>query len=220
MSHDPFSNPELAPLAAAVARDDAAEIRRQLERIPADTPGSDGSTLLLAAVSHGRLAAAQALLDGGADPNRPDARGDTAVHAAAFADDPALLAAVLAHGGDPDIANDQTGARPLFSALRGGNPAQLRMLLDAGADPDLADRNRNTALHVAARTNNGAGLLLLLESGATATAANSGGASFQAYYFAFPRNALNARALDERRQVIAWLKAHQVPLEAVVGDPY
>ncbi|MCD9028001.1 ankyrin repeat domain-containing protein [Luteimonas sp. BDR2-5] len=220
MSNDPFSNPDIAPLAGAVARDDAAEVRRLLERIDPDTPGSDGSTLLVAAIKHGRLASAQALLDGGADPDRPDARGDTPVHAAAFADDPALLQAVLAHHGNPDVANPHTGAPPLAAALRGGNPQQLRMLLDAGADPGLADRNGDTPLHVAARTNNGAAILLLLDRGASPTATNSGGTSFQAYYFAFPRNALNARALDERRQVVAWLKAHQVPLEAAVDADY
>ena len=61
----------------------------------------------------------------------------------------------------------------------------------------------------------------LLEAGADPLATNSGGASFQAYYFSYPpRNALNERALAERREVVAWLKAHQVPLEANVDPDY
>ena len=47
MSNDAFSSPDLSALADAVQRDDAAEVRRQLERIDADTPGSDGSATLL-----------------------------------------------------------------------------------------------------------------------------------------------------------------------------
>lgn len=62
---------------------------------------------------------------------------------------------------------------------------------------------------------------MLLEAGADPMATNSGGASFQAYYFSYPpRNALNERALAERRQVVAWLKSHNVPLEANVDADY
>ena len=70
MNHDAFSNPELAPLADAVRRGDAPEIRRQLERVPADTPGSDGDTLLMEAIRQGKKSSVEALLEGGADPNR------------------------------------------------------------------------------------------------------------------------------------------------------
>ena len=57
------------------------------------------------------------------------------------------------------------------------------MLLDAGADCRSADKNGDTALHVAARTNAGAAILRLLEKGALAGVENSGGATFQDYYF-------------------------------------
>ena len=221
MSNDAFANSTLAPLASAVSSGDVAEIKRQLANVDPDTPGEDGSTLLVAAIGAENLAATQALLDGGADPNRPGRGGETPVHAAAFVADPAILRAVLAHGGDPDIRNPVTGATPMSRALLGPYPDNVRVLLDAGADPQLGDNNADTPLHVAARTNSGRSILMLLEAGASATATNSGGASFQAYYFSFPpRNALNDRAVDERRQVVAWLKAHHVPLEANVDADY
>lgn len=220
MSNDRFSNPDIAPLADAVVRGDAAEIRRQLANVDPDTPGSDGASLLVEAIGKGRLESVQALLEGGADPNRPGGGGETPMHAAAFAQDPELLGAVLKHGGDPDVRNPQTGATPLASALLGQHPQQLRMLLEAGADPNLADRNDDAPLHVAARTNAGTAILALLGKGAQPQAKNSGGATFQDYYFAFQRGVLNERALAERREVVAWLKAHNVPLGARVEAAY
>lgn len=216
MSNNQFANPQLAPLADAVARGDVAEIRRQLETIDPDKPGADGATVLVEAIGAGRLDSVQALLEGGADPNRPGGGGQTPVHAAAFADDPALLQAVLAHGGDPNVRNPVTGAGPLTDAILAGNQAQLDMLLKAGADPGLADNNGNTPLHVAAGTNAGAIILRLLEAGAAPQARNSGGDSFQDYYFSFPHEVLNARSRAERQQIVAWLKAHDVPLAAAV----
>ncbi len=218
MNDDPrFDNPDIAPLASAVARGDAAEIRRQLATVPPDTPGEDGATLLVEAIGRQKLESVEALLDGGADPNRPGAGGETPVHAAAFVADPAFLEMVLAHGGKPDARNPVTGATPLTDAILGQHPKQAAMLLAAGADPGAADRNGDTPLHTAARTNAGAVVLQLLRAGASPLAKNSGGATFQSYYFATPRNVLNARARAERREVVAWLKAHQVPLEAAAG---
>lgn len=215
MTHDAFSDPDLAPLANAVARGDAAEIRRHLARIDPDTPGEDGATLLVEAIGKRQLASVEALLEAGADPNRPGAGGETPVHAAAFADDPSFLRAVLARGGDPNARNPVTGGPPLTRAILGQNLEQVRLLLEAGADPDRADNNSDAPLHTAARTNAGAIILLLLEAGASPLAKNSSGsATFQSYYFSSPRNVLNARALEERRAVVAWLKAHNVPLEA------
>jgi ankyrin repeat protein len=218
MSNDAFSSPELSPLADAVGRGDAAEIRRQLERVDADAPGSDGSTLLLTAIGKGRLTSVQALLEGGADPNRAGPDGETAVHAAAFSGKPELLQTVLAHGGDADARNPHTGETPLMRALLSSNRDQYRVLLDAGADPGLADRTGDTALHFAARTNNGDAILSLLDKGAPALARNSGGASFQSYYFGYNRAILNERALGHRRAVVSWLRANGVPLEAEVSE--
>lgn len=220
LSNPDFSNPELAPLAEAVRRGDAPEIRRQLERVPADTPGSDGNTLLVAAIRAGNLASVEALLEGGADANRVDARGDTPVHAAAFEGKADILRTVLAHGGDVDARNANTGATALMQALLSPDRDQYAVLLDAGADPKTADRNGDTALHVAARTNHGAAILRLLAKGAMPEAKNSGGATFQDYYFGYRRELLNDRARQERRDIVAWLRQHNVPLQANVEADY
>lgn len=216
LTNDAFSNPDVAPLAQAVQQGDAAEIRRQLERVQADTPGSHGDTLLMEAIRADQPDSAEALLQGGADPNRVNPRGDTAVHAAAFSSNPELLRLVLAHGGDPNARNAKTGETALMKALLSPNATQYAALLDAGADPNLADANGGTPLLVAARTNAGAAILRLLEKGASPLAEDSKGASFQSYYFGYKRELLNQDALAQRRQVVAWLKANNVPLEANV----
>lgn len=220
MSQDRFSNPDLAPLAAAVARQDVAEIRRQAERIDPDTPGADGGTLLVEAIGRGLDRSVQALLEAGADPNRPGAGGQAPVHAAAFAPDPAPLREVLSHGGDPDLRNPETGTTPLMQAILGRHAEQVALLLRAGADPNLADLKRDTPLHVAARTNDGDTILQLLRRGAQPLARNAGGASFQDYYFSFNRQVLNPESLAHRREIVAWLKAHNVPLAANVEADY
>lgn len=216
MNNEQFSRPELAPLADAVAQGNAAEIKRQVAAIDPDTPGADGGTLLVEAIGKQNLASVQALLEAGADPNRPGGGGETPMHAAAFVDDPAFLRTVLEHGGDSNVRNPTTGATPLVRAILGQNPEQVKLLLDNGADPNLADRNQDAPLHVAARTNAGEVILRLLDAGASPLAKNSGGASFQAYYFSFSRNVLNERALAERRKIVFWLKSHGVPLESTV----
>ena len=220
MSNDAFSSPELSTLADAVRRGDAPEIRRQLESVPADSAGSDGNTLLMEAIRAGSQVSVEALLEGGADPNRANARGETAVHAAAFEGDAAILRAVLAHGGNADARNPHTGGTPLMQALLSPQTQQDEILLAAGADPNLADKNGDVPLHVAGRTNNGAAILRLLAKGAMPDARNSGGATFQDVYFGYARQALNDRAKAERREIVAWLKAHNVPLGAKVEAAY
>lgn len=220
MSNDSFTNPDVAPLAAAVAQGDAAEIKRQLETVHPDTPGADNATLLVEAIRNENLVSVQALLEGSADPNRPGGGGETPMHAAAFVDDPAFLEAVLAHGGNPNVQNPVSGELPLRLAILGHNLTQMKMLLDSGADPNLADSEQDVPLHTAARTDFGQAILLLLNKGASPLAKNSSGAGFQTYYFSIPREGLNARALSERRQIVDWLKAHNVPLEAAVDARY
>lgn len=221
MTIEPFASTPIAPLADAVASGNVAEISRQLDAgADPQTPGSDGASLLVWAIDRGLDDSVRALLEGGAAPNQPDADGKTPVHAAAFADDPQILRTVLAHGGNANVRNAVTGASPLASALLNRNLEPARILLEAGADPDIADLNQDAPLHVAARTNKGAAILLLLKHGASPLAANSGGASFQRHYFGFRRDLLNERALEERRKVVAWLKEHDIPLEANVEADY
>lgn len=171
------------------------------------------------AMARGNLDEVQAMLAAGADPNWIDPRGKTAVHRAAFAGTLTLLEIVLAHGGDPNV-RDLSGSTPLQDAFlaRAHALEKIEMLLAAGADPNAADRNGGTPLHTAARTNNGRAILTLLEAGASPLA-ETGGATFQTFYFGYSTAILNDRALAERQEVIAWLEQNGIPLEANVRAP-
>lgn len=217
MDHS-FSDPTLAPLADAVVRGDADVLRGLLAAgVHPDTPGADGTCLLQLAVAAGHGDVVAVLLDAGADPNRLSPRGGSALHAAAFGDDPALLRSLLQRGGDPDLRNAVTGETPLVRAILGRGEAQVRMLLEAGADPGAADNNGATPLHAAGAINAGGIVLQLLEAGAPPHATNSAGETFQPYYFQMREDLLTARARGEREAVRAWLRAHDVPLEAGSG---
>jgi ankyrin repeat protein len=160
-----------------------------------------------------RLDSLKALLDAGADPLQPGMDGDTVVHFAAKANDPAYLDALLARGVDPNVGNAITGAGPLSAALMGEAEPQFRALLKAGADPNRADRMGNTALHVAGQINEPARALDLLEAGADPQARNAQGVTFQRYLFMTRAALLNAETRRDREAVEAWLKARGIPLE-------
>lgn len=78
----------------------------------------------------------------------------------------------------------------------------------AGADPNIVDKNGDTPLHTAARTNKGWAILLMLEAGGVPVPDNSRETSWQDFYWGHNPELLNDRAQAERRDVIAWLEEH------------
>ena len=172
------------------------------------------STRFRDAVTAGNLAEFEAMLAAGAEPNRVDSGGKTAVHRAAFADDPRFLEVILARGGDPN-ARGAAGTTPLTDAiLSPSHPIEkIKVLLSAGADPNAADPNGGTPLHTAARTNNGKAILALLEAGASPLA-ETHGTTFQTLYFGYDHSLLNDEALADRRAVVEWLQQNGIPLDA------
>lgn len=207
-----------AELAAAAADGDAARVR-ELVRQGADpnAHGDRGVTPLQFALLAQNADGMRALLDAGADPDQPGLGGATAVHTAAIADDPRYLRLLLEAGADPDARHGETGATPLADAAGPRTDAQFRMLLEAGADPGTSDRTGNTPLHKAAMINAGAHVLALLEAGGSPLAKNAQDATFQRYFFATPAERLNDDARRRREAVVAWLRAHDVPVEAGAG---
>jgi ankyrin repeat protein len=210
-----FSDPAVAALADAAAQGDADAVREQVRQgTDPNAHGERGINLLQYAMLAQSKAGLAALLAAGADPNAPGLGGSTAVHSAAIADDPEYLRIVLAGGGQADAPHGETGATALADATGPRTDAQFRMLLNAGAGPDTADRTGNTPLHKAAMINAGAHVLALLEAGASPNAKNAQDATFQRYYFKLPAAKLTAEARTQRAAVVAWLRAHGVPLEA------
>ena len=210
-----FPDPETAALAAAAAEGDASRVRELVgEGADPDAHGDKGMNVLQYALAKQSPDGMKALLDNGADPSKPGLGGSTVIHNAAIADDAVYLEILLAHRADPDAAHGQTGAPPLSAAAGPRTDKQFRLLLSARADPNRADRTGNTPLHAAAMINAGAHVLALLKAGADPRARNAQGQTFQPYYLKLPEDRLNESARQERREVIAWLKEHDVALEA------
>lgn len=213
-----FQDPKTAELADAAAHGDAARVRELVKAgANPNAQGERGVNLLQYALIAKSADGLQALLDNGADPNHPGLAGSTVVHAAAIADDPDYLRRLLDKGADPNVRHRISGAPPLSGAAGPRTDAQFRMLLERGAKPDLADNGGNTPLHIAAMINAGQHVLLLLERGANPNARNAQNATFQTYFFKTPAASLTAEAKQNREAVVAWLRAHQIPLEAGAG---
>lgn len=157
---------------------------------------------LAEAVADGNKSRIQTLIKAGADPN---ARGDQ---------DPSYLDILLAHKADPNTPNGVTGATPLVPALMGDRDVQFAKLLAAGAQPNIADRMGNTPLHVAGKINAFDRVLDLLEAGADPTARNGQGKTFQTYVNMTPADVMTEEALRKRAAIAAWLRSHNVPVEA------
>jgi len=101
--------------------------------------------------------------------------GDTALHVAAAAHQPAVARALLAAGADVAAAN-RRAAQPLHYAMDAApgspswDPRTLRstveILIDAGAELDAVTKEGTTPLHRAVRNRCAAAVAILLEAGA------------------------------------------------------
>jgi ankyrin repeat protein len=104
-----------------------------------------------------------ALLESGADPNRPLGEGgEPAVHLAARLGSP-VLPALLRGGGRTDL-RDREGLTPLIVAIRADRVDCVRELLKAGADPNAPAGDGVTAMHDAASQGSVAIVRALLEA--------------------------------------------------------
>ncbi|WP_426662106.1 ankyrin repeat domain-containing protein [Rhodanobacter aciditrophus] len=159
----------ITPLAAAVAGGREGTVALLLERkAEVDQRLPNQSTALMVAAAMGRPELAEALLAAGADVNAVDARGHSALHAAAqygFEHNDSLRArrlldVLLRHGATVNHANGEgkTALLLLLGAqLRPGSDcdathlgALVPVLLEAGADVGHADQRGVTALHACA----------------------------------------------------------------------
>jgi ankyrin repeat protein len=105
------------------------------------------ATPLLVAASWDRVGAASTLLDAGAtvDDVVAGKSGATALHLAAWNDDPALINLLLAHGAPLEAVSKSPAGTPLYWAVMRGGRNAVQSLLDRGATVtsdmiDLASR--------------------------------------------------------------------------------
>lgn len=123
----------------------------------ADLGSSDvnGSTPLHEAGRHGCASLVRSLCAAGAEVDRVDMDGFTALHMSIFNEEEAV-AALLEFGADPNHRVVLEGHTPLhIIASIGGCPDFVRLLCGAGAEVDITCTKGLTALHLAARHNSG-----------------------------------------------------------------
>ncbi len=123
---------------------------------------------LIDAARNGDLAAVQTLLAGGADANRAQGDGMTALHWAAERGHAAVADLLLSAGATVDAKTRIGSYTPLHLASRGGHGSIATALLDAGADPHATTTGSGvTPVHLAAGAMDGAEVVTeLLRRGA------------------------------------------------------
>jgi uncharacterized protein len=120
-------------------RNDAMKVAKLLLAQPGlkvDEPAPNGNTALMMAALQKNKPAVLALIEKGAQVNRP---GWTALHYAAAAGDLDIMKLLLERHAYIDAAAP-TGTTPLMLAAREGQEDAVRLLLDEGADATLKDR--------------------------------------------------------------------------------
>jgi ankyrin repeat protein len=129
------------------------------------------------AATVGDLDRLRELLDGDAALAQARSADDgTALHFAAFFNQPEAVQLLLERGADPHaVSATFGGVTPLHSAAAARNNAGARALLAAGADADARQQGGFTAIHEAALTGNTELVEDLLASGADATLATDEG---------------------------------------------
>lgn len=213
---DIFHDPTVAQVAEAARKGDTTRMRSLLRNgVDPRASGEFGVTLLDWSMRRQNPAAFRLLLDAGADPTARDVNHDNAMRGAVHNDDTTYLATLLAHGVDPNTAV-RYGQTALMEAIMTGCDREFHMLL-AAKGIDLSRRNESgeTALFTAMITKGP--VLELLNAGADPRAKDKLGHTFQTYLNMTPENVLSAEAKKEKEAILAWLRAHDVPLEQHAG---
>ena len=140
--------------AAALGEMDALRGGLGKSKDAANSVAPDGFGPLGLAVFFGRLEAARALLDAGANPNTPAANAFkvTPIHSAAAHRDPErslpLCRLLLDWGANPNVSQ-AGGWTPLHQAAAHGRKALVELLLEKGASRDALSDDNRTPLQMA-----------------------------------------------------------------------
>jgi len=129
---------------------------------------------LVSLCSRGNLAdVMRAVGEEGADVNKPDGSGRTALLEAAWSGNAEIVNYLLDQGADPNAA-DKSGFTPIMRAVEGGHQPVVGTLVNRGADVNCRGRVRGTTPLMLAAENGHLSLIAdLLNSGAEINAADS-----------------------------------------------
>lgn len=117
-----------------------------------DLEGEDGITALLAHINTDNRynAIIEFLLLSGADPNKGNIDGITALMLASEYDLPLLISLLIRYNADPNIT-DAAGWSPIYTAASSNSINVIPVLVEAGGNVNLADNEYMTPVMVASR---------------------------------------------------------------------
>lgn len=124
------------------------------------------------AAMQGDIETVNLLLESGADVNRVQADGATALQWAAYHGNADMVALLLEAGADPSIAN-RNGSTPMWLAASRGDSDVIEILLEGGADANESLPLGRRPLMLAARTGVEEAVKVLLDGGADPNAVES-----------------------------------------------
>jgi ankyrin repeat protein len=131
------------------------------------TAATASDTPLIDAVQKHDGQRVRTLLGRGANVNQREYDGSTALHWAAYVDDPAIMTVLLKAGAKANVANE-FGITPLMQACDSRDPKIVDLLLSSGADPNARAEAGDTPVMRAARAGNAEVMRLLLAHGGDA----------------------------------------------------
>ncbi len=172
-----------APNAAAVAmvgslrNDDIAAFMKSAAAQPSllNERGPEGSTPFMYAVIYANTATLEQLLKMGADPNRKNDQGATALMWSAR--DLGKTRLLIDHGADVNAKSDDLRTPLMIAARKPGNSLVVKLLLEHGANPNANAKpeTESSALLEALTAGDAASTELLVEHGANAKATGETG---------------------------------------------
>jgi ankyrin repeat protein len=214
VAEETFSDPQALALANAMMAGDETEMALLVAGgVDPNASGKDGMTLLEWEIWREGLRGVRALVRLGADPSRIGGNGNTPMHIAAMYQNDLYLKELVSLGGDVNAVDGRMKSTPIYTALRANRQDNVDFLLANGGRLDVADRSGDTPLHVAALINDFDNVLRFLELGADPLAVDARGDTFQQAIFWTDPDLLNVNATAKRNQIIAFLKARDLPLD-------
>lgn len=123
-----------------------------------------GHTVVHLLVQRQKLDSLKAVLARGVDVNTRDAQGATPIHTALQYHALPAAQVLIDHGADvAEVVSRRKGITLLHKLVMRDRPAAVQLLLENGAEVNARDKQRRTALHMAAVYGRGAIAALLLQ---------------------------------------------------------